>query len=440
MRSTPGQLTGRDPAAAFRRRFSWTTAWSMAGPHGQPLAWMLGGKLALIGSNAGLTLILANVLTPELYGVLVAAIGLQLLVSRAMLAGVETGVMRFQTLDRARAVGRAGLMIIAAATTTISLGALGIALAWSWSEIPRSGLTVLIAGALGTALVDYGYHYLLANLEFRSAAAVQGGTALVRMLATGLAAILTGGHAMVTFITYAGVTLVSGALQAAAVVGKSTERPSRDLARRLLLYSVWLGVSNALVVLSLYEGMFLLLRMDHPVEAGIFGLALTLSLAFFALYNAFYEYAVARIVGVTSGDAARRFVVRSSVAALALCLACAPVIGLVGLVIPHLVGPEFSGVVTVFLLLAASMLVLVLQAPLEAASHALLRPHLVLVGWGIRVTAIALLVWYIAPAGTALDVALAQVAAGLVAAGVLLALVLKGMGQAGWTAACGRLI
>lgn len=428
MRGSSGRETGPGTAAAGWWQSSWARAWSTTGQHGQALGWVLGGKLALIGANAALTLVLANVLQLELYGMLVAAIGLQLLISRVMLLGVETGLMRLQTLsdlaERAVQVGRAGLVVIMATTVLISLGALVIAFAWSWSEIPRWTIAVVVGGALGTALVDYGYHYRLAGLEFRAAAAVQGGTALARTLVTCLAAVLGGGHAMATLLAYAGVTAVSGALQGATVARGASGRPPRDLVWRLVRYSAWLGVANTLVVLSLYEGTFLLLHLDQPAAASVFGLALTLSLGFFALYNAFYEYAVARIVRVGSPQAVRHFVLRGLGAALGLSLVCVPVIGLIGLVIPYLVRSEYAGVTTVFFLLAGSMLVLVLQAPLEAACHALLRPHLVLLGWGLRVAAIAFLAWCATPDLGALDAALAQLGGGAIAAGALGVLVL----------------
>jgi O-antigen/teichoic acid export membrane protein len=435
MRGSPDYQTGGGAAAAGGWHRSWARAWSTTGHHGQALAWVLGGKLGLIGANAALTLVLANVLEVEIYGILVAAIGLQLLISRAILLGVETGLMRFQTLadvaERAVQVGRAGLVVILGTTAIISLGAFAIAFVWSWAEIPRWGITVVIGGALGTALVDYGYHYRLAGLEFRTAAAVQGGTALARTLVTGLTAILVGGHAMATFLAYAAITAVSGVLQAATVIRGTSGKPPRPLVWRLVRYSAWLGVANILVVLSLYEGTFLLLHLDQPAAASVFGLALTLSLGFFALYNAFYEYAVARIVRVGSRQM-RRFVLRSCGAALALSLVCAPLIGIIGLVIPHLVREEFAGVGTVFYLLAASMLVLVLQAPLEAACHALQRPHLILLGWALRVIVIAFLIWRAGPDGGPLGAALAQLGGGLVAAGILVVLVVRGFRGANW--------
>jgi O-antigen/teichoic acid export membrane protein len=427
MSSAAGHRTAPRASAAEGWRRAWARAWSTAGDHGQALGWVLGAKLALIGANAALTLTLANVLELETYGVFVAAVGLQLLISRGILLGVETGLMRLQTLtdlvERAGQVGRAGLVVIAATTAILSLGAGATALVWSWPGIPRWAMGAVVGGALGTALVDYGYHYRLAGLQFRAAARVQVGTALARTLVTCVAAVLAGGHAIATFLAYVGVTAGSGFLQAAAVVRETSGRPPRALVRQLVRYSAWLGVANVLVVLSLYEGSFLLLHLQQPAAASVFGLALTLSLGFFALYNAFYEYAVARIVRVASPPEMRRFVVRSCGAALGLSLVCAPVIGLIGWLVPSLVREEFAGVGMAFAALSASMLVLVLQAPLEAACHALLRPELVLLGWGLRIAAIAALIWSMAPEVGALGAALAQLGGGLIAAAVLGALV-----------------
>jgi O-antigen/teichoic acid export membrane protein len=435
MTGSSGHQTGPGPAAAGWWQCSWARAWSTTGQHGQGLVWVLGAKLSLIGANAALTLTLANVLELEIYGVFVAAIGLQLFISRGILLGVETGLMRLQTLpdlvERSPQVGRAGLVVIAATTAIVSLGALPTALVWSWPGFPRWGMAVVVGGALGTALVDYGYHYRLAGLQFRAAAGVQVGTAAGRTLVTGLAAVLVAGHAMATFLAYAGFTVVCGFLQAATVVRGTAGSAPRDLVWRLVRYSAWLGVANMLVVLSLYEGTFLLLHLQQPAAASVFGLALTLSLGFFALYNAFYEYGVARIVRIGSPQALRRFVLRSGGTALALSLASVPIVGIIGVIIPYLVRGEYAGVETVFFLLAASMLVLVFQAPLEVTCHALLRPHLVLLAWALRVIAIAVLMWRAGPESGPVGAAFAQLGGGLVAAGILLALVVKGLWELG---------
>lgn len=435
MTGSSGHQTGPGPAAAGWWQSSWARAWSTTGQHGQGLVWVLGSKLALIGANAALTLTLANLLELKIYGVFIAAIGLQLLISRGILLGVDIGLTRLRTLsdlgEQRAQVGRAGLVVIAVTTAIVSVGALPAALVWSWPGFPRWGMAAVVGGALGTALVDYGYRYRLAGLQFRAAAGVQAGTAVARALVTCLAAVLVAGHAMVTLLAYAGVTVVCGFLQLATVVRGPAGSPPRALVWRLVRYSAWLGVANMLVVLSLYEGNLLLLHLQQPAAASVFGLALTVSLGFFALYNAFSEYTVARIVRIASPQALRQFVLRSAAAAVALSLASVPIVGIIGVIIPHLVGEEYAGVETVFFLLAASMLVLVLQAPLEAACHALLRPHLVLLGWGLRVIAFAVLMWRAGPDSGPVGAAFAQLSGGLVAAGVLLALVVKGLWQVG---------
>ena len=380
----------------------------------------------MITANAGLTLILANLLAVETYGLVIAAIGAQLLVSRGLLLGVAAGMVRLATLKElgARAVemGRAGLVVIAATTAACSVGAVLLAYVGPWPEVPPAAVAVILGGALGTALVDYGYHHRLARIEFHRAAVVHGSAAMARAILTVLAAALLSGEAMATFAAYCGVTLIAGGIQVATVMRNTSARPTLAAVRRLVRYSAWLGVADVLVVLSLYEGAFLLLRAHEPAQASVFGLALTLSLAFFALYNAFYEYIFARIVHVTSVEALRRFTIRSCAAAMALLLLCAPIVVGVALVTPHLVRAEFAGAVPVFYLLAASMLVLLLQAPLEAACHALVRPHLVLLGWGVRVTVMALLVLR-SDADGAVGAALAQLGSGVIAAGALSLLV-----------------
>ena len=69
------------------------------------------------------------------------------------------------------------------------------------------------------------------------------------------------------------------------------------------------------------------------------------------------------------------------------------------------------------------MLVLILQAPLQAACHYLIRPNFVAMGWTIRIVAIALLGWRAAPVSGATGVAAAQFGGALVSLGTFAVLV-----------------
>src|SRR6185369_14506311 len=99
---------------------------------------------------------------------------------------------------------------------------------------------------------------------------------------------------------------------------------------------------------------------------GIFGLGLTLSLGFFAIYNAYSDYLLARIRSLEHVRAVPRFVKQSLFAGSILMLACVPVILALAKLLPLFLGPEWQEVVPVFVYLAVSMLLLVFQAPLEA--------------------------------------------------------------------------
>jgi hypothetical protein len=286
-------------------------------------------------------------------------------------------------------------------------------------------IAAVIGGAVGTALVDYGYGFRLSALEYRAAALVQGGTAIGRVSITLLAAVLLGGEPAAVFLAYAGVSFVSGLAQGAVLWRNAPGRPERLLVSRLVRYSLWVGVANFVVVLSLYQGTFLLLRSGPPGAAGVFGLALTLSLAFFALYNGFHDYIFPRIVQVASVPELCRFLTRSCVVALALSLACLPIVGVAAVVIPHLVRREFAGVATVFLLLTGSMLVLLLQAPFEAACQALLRPSFVLLTWLLRVVAAGIPAWLWATEGGAVATAQAQLGGSALAMTAVAVLVMR---------------
>lgn len=389
----------------------WCQVWSQ----GSALLWVLGGKFVLMGANAALMLLLAERLALGTYGLLVTVISMQLLISRVLMLGVDAGMIRMRTVpdlhQQAPAVVQAGLVVMWCTTAVLVLCALTVAWLWPASatlRLPLWVLTAVVGGAVGTALVDYGYSVSLAQLHYRAAAMVQSGTALARLGVTVGAVWLFPQHAPVIFLSYTGVSFLSGLIQVATLLRGQGQWPTRTLVWRLLRYSSWQCVTNVLVVGSLYQGTFLLTALGKQAATGIFGLGLTLSLGFFAVYNAFIEYLLPRSARVEHVRALPRFVRRASILASMLAMAGVLTMFVIGTLVPWLLRPELHAVVPIFYLLSASMLLLILQCPFEAACHYLLRPQLVVVAWALRALSMSLLGLALAPVQDALGVALAQ--------------------------------
>lgn len=391
----------------------------------------MAGKGALLGANGVLLIFLARKLSVESYGQMVAFIGAQILISRVLLLGVDNGLIRLRTLPDLRArdqeVISAGLLVLAYTCGALGLVALGGGsfLHGSsrslWPAWEAGGVTV---GSIGTALVDYGYAYHLTRLSYRAAAFVQGGTAIVRLVATALAALLTSSGTHLVFFVFAGVSFLSGLLQAGFLTQRNHVRPAADVVTRLLRYSLWQAGASVTAVLSLYQGTFLLILINRRSEAGIFGVGLTLSLGFFGIYVAFYEYFFPRMVRTASLGLLSQVLGRTLVGAMFVILGCLALIVVIGKLTPYLVKPALWGGVPVFYWLSASMLLLILQAPFEAVCQYLLRPNLVVFVWVFRVLCAAVLGLALAPAWGAVGAAVAQTLAsaiGLIAI-VLLAL------------------
>jgi O-antigen/teichoic acid export membrane protein len=167
------------------------------------------------------------------------------------------------------------------------------------------------------------------------------------------------------------------------LVARAGKRTDRALIKRLLRYSFWLGKANVVVIFTLYQGTFLLMMLNQPAATGLFGLGLTLSLGFFAVYNAYSEYLSVRVRAVEDVSDLPRFMKRATAAALILMLACVPVVFVIAALMPWLVGPHWNQV-PIFVLLSASMILLILQAPLVAACQYLLKPQLITLGWVMR--------------------------------------------------------
>jgi O-antigen/teichoic acid export membrane protein len=411
--------------------------WSESRRHAEELLWVLGGKFGLMGANATLMLLLAERLELETYGLLVTVISAQLLISRVVMLGVDTGMIRMRTLPELRqhalAVVHAGLVVMWYATAVLVLSALAVAWLWPASatlRLPLWALAAVVGGAVGTALVDYSYSFHLAQLYYRAAALVQSGTALARLGVTVGAVWLLPKNAPVIFLSYTSVSFLSGVAQVAALLRRQGQWPTRALVGRLLRYSAWQCVTNVVVVFSLYQGTFLLTVLGHRATTGLFGLALTLSLGFFAVYNAFIEYLLPRGARVEHIHALPRFLGRACSLAGMLVVAGILVAGLIGRLVPGLVRPELHGAVPIFYLLSASMLLLILQCPFEVACHYLLCPQLVVLTWTLRAISIVLFSMALMPTKGAMGVALAQLAGTALASLTLIGLVLVQMRSA----------
>ena len=384
--------------------------WSTVTKGGGELSWVFAGKLALMGSNAAVMLFLANRLALNTYGLLVLTISGQLLISRLLLIGVDSGMVRLTALPelkaRAQQVVAAGLFVIGCASGVLLAAILlAIPLA-SRAGTPAWLLLCVAAGTIGIALVDYGYSFRLARHEYPAACLAQGGTAVWRFGLTLLAAVKLPSNPIAVFVAYHGASLISGLIQT-LLIAKATERTDRALIKRLLGYSYWIGKANVIVIFSLYQGTFLLMMLKQPAATGLFGLGLTLSLGFFAIYTAYSEYLAVRVRAVEHIGDFPRFMKRAMAAALVLTLACIPIVFVIAALVPWVLGPEWREV-RIFVLLAASMILLIFQAPFMAACQYLLKPHLITLGWVLRVILIGVAGLILAPQMGAIGAAIAQ--------------------------------
>jgi O-antigen/teichoic acid export membrane protein len=382
------------------------------------LGCVLLGKLCLVGANAALMLFLARRYPPSSYGLLVAGIGAQLLLSRALLLGVESGMKRLRTVRELREVadtvvragfatvlGAGAVAVLATIRPTVTAARTGARLWPGWE------LGSITAGGLGTALLDYCYAVRLAHLRYRSAAALHGGSALLRMVVTVGVSLLVSYRIAPAFIAYSVCNLATGAVAAFWLYPRkrmSWAPPLLPLISRLVRYSVWQAASNFLAIAYLYQGTFLLLHFGNQQGAGRYGLALTLSLGFFAIYNASTEFLLPRAVQVRDRQGVARFLRRSFAVVSALAAACLVLVGAVVLLVEVWLGPGHRAALPVFLLLSATLILLLFQCPFEAISHVLLRPDLLATSWLARAALVAIGGIILVPQAGAMGAATAQ--------------------------------
>ena len=387
--------------------------WSGARAHVRPVSWLLAAKFGLLAANAVLMLYLVHALDIATYGVLVTTIGAQLLISRLLMVGVDGGMMRLiETSDlrtRSAELVSAGLVVMlftSGGLLVLAAVLLPLSVSLGASVVP---VVCLLAGAIGTSFVDYMYSWRLARHQYAQAAVAQAGTAVWRLGLTMGAALVLPRHPAAVFAAYHGASLVSGLGQAAVIVNRGLPWPGRDLMRVLVSYSKWQAKTNAVVIFCLHQGTFLLMLLGQPAGAGVFGLCLTLSLGFFGIYHACYEYLTVRVRSLPDTSTLPRFLARSSALALGVSVVCLPAIGVVMGLLDWFLVPKVSEAGPIFGFLVLSMIVLMLQAPLEAACHYLLRPHLITVAWVVRALSIGIAGVILVPRMSAIGAAIAQI-------------------------------
>ncbi len=412
-------MTLAPPSVKSERKFRLRAAiggpaslWAPLRNNWAELSWVLVGKFVLMAANATVMLFLAHRLDLTIYGLLVISISGQLLISRFLLMGVDLGMVRLTGIlelrSRSQEVVTAGLVLIICTSILLLVLLLFISPLLLRFALPVTVILSMVAGSIGTAFVDYGYSFRLGRQEYQQAAFAQGGTAMWRLGVTALIAMLLPAYPLAVFFAYHGASVLSGLAQAIPMAHKSWAWPDRALLQRLLRYSFWLGIANIIVILSLYQGTFILMALNQPQATGIFGLALTLSLGFFAIYTAYSEYLLVRIRSLEHIKALPRFLARAAAAALILVVACVPVIMAVALLMLWFLGQEWREAVPIFFYLAASMVLLIFQAPLVAACHYILKPQLVTFGWVLRTVLIGIFGLILAPQMGATGAAIAQ--------------------------------
>ena len=136
------------------------------------------------------------------------------------------------------------------------------------------------------------------------------------------------------------------------------------------------------------------------------------------------EFIFSRIVRLGSLDRLPRFLLKASGAAVLVALSCVPVALALGKIAPYILKQQLWTSIPAFFWLTAAMLVLILQAPFQAACHYLMRPDFVAIGWVVRIASIALLGWRAAPVYGATGVAAAQFGGSVIGLSTFLVLVL----------------
>ena len=382
------------------------------------LIWSLIGRLSLTGANAALMLALALwFFDLETFGRFGIFVGLQLMLSRAVLAGQEQAIIRLHGTGASGASSlRAGIWIVAAlgvAVIAVSAGAMLV----PGGSLPSGWTVWMLAciglGAAGNAWFDVACASWLARLSFRRAGLAQTLMPTLRAAATVWFAWAyddpTG-----AFVAFSTVTLLCGAVAMANAL-RSARAPRRRAAFvEAFHYGKWIAMADAAMVLTIYQGAFLLTQLQRTTDAGRYMFALPFAQGLFAVYLAFYHAMLPRAVRLRGAHELSDFL-RPAFRRAGLLAGCVLAVAIaIAVVVPWILTTwfpektELAGFAPTFLGLAAFVAALMLEAPLGVSCHALRRPRLQLAAMLLRIVAIALFGLWLAPAHGDFGAAVAQ--------------------------------
>ncbi len=387
--------------------------------------WLAAGKATAVVANAALLIAAARLLEVGDFGLFSTAAGAQLFISRILIAGMESGVIRLSTAPglktRQQEVLAAGVNIIAGGSLALAaLAFLAVPALQAAGTAWLPGAVVL--GGAGLALSDYAAACRLSSMRYSLAALVQSGAPAVRLVTTlGVAAVWKA--ALPVVLAFTAGSLAYGLLQVALLNVRASV--DRKLYRQVLSFTAGIAVSDVLVGLSLHQGSFLLLFMSNKVELGLYGLVLSITLGGRAIAQAFSTSLLPRMARLEGVAALPSFVRRSLLPALGLSAAGVPAAMAAAWLLPRLSRPEYARAVPALYWLTASVLVSVLQAPFVAGALYLLRPGLLVTVNVLRVAAIAAFGVVLAPGWGAGGAAFAQFAGSALSSATLALMVIR---------------
>ena len=384
------------------------------------LRWTLIGRLTMTAANAALMLVAALVFfDDETFGRFAVVVAAQLLLSRAVLAGLDQGVVRLYTAERAPdQVVRAALWITGSLGLIAILGGAVMALTGPRLTLDPSLAFAIGLGAAGSAWFDLGCSIRLARVDYRAAGLWMAAMPIARMALTIVACVIAR-DSLLPFVTFPLVTLLGGLTLLIDAARRHGLHLDPSFAMRVLRYSWWIGLGDAAAVLGMQSGLFMLTGVGMHAEAGRYGFALQIAQGFFAVFVAFYQALLPKASRLSSAAALRRFLGATWRTAWILVFAMIATAAVVTLAAPPIVTvirPELADFVPGFVGLTAFVAVLILEAPLGVACQYLLRPRLHVATLWLRCAAIAVLGLWLVPAQGELGAGVAQAGGAVVAA------------------------
>lgn len=349
------------------------------------------GNVSAAGLGFLAVLLVSRNLSVSDFGLFNMAISIMIIISRLAELGMEAPIVKFtssylaadKTAEAEGVLGMALRMrmvtaLIFAALTFIAADMIATRL-YDYPELAPL-IKLVSSGIIGIALFGYIRTSLHAYQLFRRSVMLQLIVDLAKFLAVAAMISLFSGIG-----TFSALSAFVFAPLAGLLLGFRQLRPMlfpkkvvvKGLLGRFVSYVRWRFVSNICVTVLPYIGIFILAKMAGSEAAGIYGLAVNLTLIFPVITSSIATVLLPKVSRYRQAEEFRHYLKGSLRISFYIAVAALPILFISGRVIPFLFGERYIETVPIFNWLLFSSIARATNGTIRVALFSINRPNVV---------------------------------------------------------------